>query len=48
VAGRAIPRLMLHARALAFPHPAGGRKRIEADPPPDMAQAIADLRLSAA
>jgi RluA family pseudouridine synthase len=48
VAGRAIPRLMLHARALAFQHPAGGRKRIEADPPPDMAQAIADLRLSAA
>jgi RluA family pseudouridine synthase len=31
----AVPRLMLHALALEFPHPAGGRKRIEAQPPSD-------------
>jgi tRNA pseudouridine32 synthase/23S rRNA pseudouridine746 synthase len=32
---------MLHARALEFPHPEGGRKRIEA-PVPDDFRAIAD------
>jgi tRNA pseudouridine32 synthase/23S rRNA pseudouridine746 synthase len=45
VAGHAVPRLMLHARALAFPHPGGGRKRIEAEPPADMAGLIAALGL---
>ncbi len=30
------PRLMLHASALAFPHPAGGERRIEAPMPADM------------
>jgi tRNA pseudouridine32 synthase/23S rRNA pseudouridine746 synthase len=35
VAGAAVPRLMLHAAALEFPHPDGGRRRIEAQPPAD-------------
>jgi tRNA pseudouridine32 synthase/23S rRNA pseudouridine746 synthase len=38
--GAAVPRLMLHARTLEFPHPDGGLKRIEAEPPTDF-QAIA-------
>ncbi len=33
LAGEAVPRLMLHAQALEFPHPDGGHKRIEAEPP---------------
>lgn len=45
VAGQPVPRLMLHARALAFPHPGGGRKRIEAEPPADMAELIRMLGL---
>jgi len=39
VAATPVPRLMLHACALEFPHPAGGSLRIEAAPPPDF-QAI--------
>ena len=35
LAGAPVPRLMLHAVALEFPHPAGGRKRITAPPPED-------------
>jgi tRNA pseudouridine32 synthase/23S rRNA pseudouridine746 synthase len=35
LAGVPVPRLMLHAAALEFPHPEGGRKRIEAPPPAD-------------
>jgi tRNA pseudouridine32 synthase/23S rRNA pseudouridine746 synthase len=35
--GAPVPRLMLHAAALVFPHPAGGRKRIAASPPADFA-----------
>ena len=35
VGGEAVPRLMLHALALEFPHPEGGTKRIEAEPPAD-------------
>ena len=38
--GAPVPRLMLHARALEFPHPEGGQKQIEAQPPADF-QAIA-------
>ena len=34
--GAAVPRLMLHARALEFPHPDGGLKRIDAPPPEDV------------
>lgn len=34
--GHTVPRLMLHARSLVFPHPSGGTEtRIEAAPPPD-------------
>lgn len=35
LAGEAVPRLMLHALALEFPHPEGGTRRIEAEPPED-------------
>jgi tRNA pseudouridine32 synthase/23S rRNA pseudouridine746 synthase len=45
VGGHAVPRLMLHAAALAFPHPAGGRKRIDAPTPADMAGLVATLGL---
>ena len=45
VAGHPVPRLMLHARALAFPHPAGGPKRLEADVPADMAALARALSL---
>ena len=40
-----IPRLMLHAAALEIPHPAGGRRRFEAQPPPDMAEPLRSLGL---
>jgi tRNA pseudouridine32 synthase/23S rRNA pseudouridine746 synthase len=43
--GHAVPRLMLHAAALIFPHPGGGLKRLEAPTPPDMAGLIAALKL---
>jgi tRNA pseudouridine32 synthase/23S rRNA pseudouridine746 synthase len=45
VGGQPVPRLMLHAAALTFPHPAGGRKRLEAPTPADMAGLIAALGL---
>ncbi len=35
LAGAPVPRLMLHAAALEFPHPAGGTRRIEAPLPAD-------------
>ena len=34
-AGRAAPRLMLHAAKLVFPHPEGGYRTVEAPPPGD-------------
>jgi RluA family pseudouridine synthase len=43
--GQPVPRLMLHAAALAFPHPAGGERRIEAPVPADMAALLESLRL---
>jgi RluA family pseudouridine synthase len=46
VGGQAIPRLMLHAAALTFPHPSGGEKRLEAPIPADMAGLIAALGLA--
>ncbi len=46
VAGHAVPRLMLHARALTFPHPSGGKKRLEAPTPSDMAGLLAILGLA--
>jgi len=45
VGGHAVPRLMLHAAALSFPHPSGGEKRIEAPIPQDMAKLVAELGL---
>jgi len=36
VGGIAVPRLMLHAAALRFPHPAGGIHSLQAPIPPDM------------
>jgi len=35
--GVAVPRLMLHALKLEFPHPEGGQRTIEAPPPEDFA-----------
>jgi tRNA pseudouridine32 synthase/23S rRNA pseudouridine746 synthase len=47
LAGAPAPRLMLHAAALVFPHPAGGERRIEAPIPSDMAGLIEALGLDA-
>ena len=41
LAGRPVPRLMLHAAALEFPHPEGGRRRVEAPPPADFQEVLA-------
>jgi tRNA pseudouridine32 synthase/23S rRNA pseudouridine746 synthase len=46
VAGEPVPRLMLHALALSFPHPSGGVTRIEAPVPEDMAALAAKLGLA--
>jgi len=46
VAGLPAPRLMLHAAALTFPHPAGGTTRVEAEVPADMAGLAAALGLA--
>ena len=43
--GKPVGRLMLHAAALVFPHPAGGERRIEAMIPDDMARVLAGLGL---
>jgi tRNA pseudouridine32 synthase/23S rRNA pseudouridine746 synthase len=48
LAGQAVPRLMLHAAALAFPHPDGGRKRIDAPPPEDFRAVLKCAGLSLA
>ena len=45
VGGQAVPRLMLHAAALRFPHPSGGETRLTAPVPADMATLIAALGL---
>ncbi len=45
VAGIPVPRLMLHAAALDFPHPDGGRRRIAAPPPADFQALAAALGL---
>jgi len=46
VGGHPVPRLMLHATALGFPHPGGGGEtRLEAPPPADMAGLIDQLGL---
>jgi tRNA pseudouridine32 synthase/23S rRNA pseudouridine746 synthase len=41
LAGAPVPRLMLHAAALIFPHPAGGERRVTASMPEDMASLMA-------
>jgi RluA family pseudouridine synthase len=46
LAGAPVPRLMLHAAALVFPHPAGGERRIEAAMPADMARVVAAVGLA--
>lgn len=46
--GRAVSRLMLHAAALAFPHPAGGERRITAPAPDDLQDLAAALGLGTA
>ncbi|MBN9319797.1 MAG: RNA pseudouridine synthase [Caulobacterales bacterium 68-7] len=47
LAGAPVPRLMLHARSLKFPHPDGGERRVEAPQPEDFQAALdrAGLRL---
>lgn len=45
VGGGSVPRLMLHAARLDFPHPEGGRKIVEAPIPGDMAEIRARLGL---
>lgn len=46
VGGHAVPRLMLHAAALSFPHPDGQTMRIEASMPDDMAALAKSLELN--
>lgn len=46
LAGRPVPRLMLHAAALEFPHPEGGRRRIEAPMPADVQEVLVAAGLS--
>ena len=41
LAGQPVPRLMLHAAALSFPHPGGERMSLTA-PVPDDFQALVD------
>ena len=46
VAGRPVPRLMLHARSLTFPHPAGGTRTLEAPVPRDLESVLNSVGLS--
>jgi len=46
LAGAPVPRLMLHAKALAFPHPSGRKVRIEAAPPDDFVETAARAGMS--
>lgn len=46
LAGQPVPRLMLHASSLIFPHPEGGETRVGAPLPEDMAQVLANCGLS--
>lgn len=45
LAGRPVPRLMLHAERLEFPHPDGGRRMIEAPRPCDFETVLRALDL---
>jgi tRNA pseudouridine32 synthase/23S rRNA pseudouridine746 synthase len=44
--GEAVPRLMLHAMVLGFPHPEGGTRRIEAEAPEDFSGLASRLALT--
>jgi tRNA pseudouridine32 synthase/23S rRNA pseudouridine746 synthase len=46
LAGRPVARLLLHAAALSFPHPAGGDRRVEAALPADMVGMLASVGLA--
>lgn len=46
VGGHPVGRLMLHARALSFPHPAGETLRLDARPPEDFQRLANDLGLA--
>ena len=46
IGGEPVPRLMLHAQWLEFPHPDGGIRRIEATPPEDFMTAMAAAGLA--
>jgi RluA family pseudouridine synthase len=48
VAGTGTPSLLLHAAALEIPHPAGGRVRYQAPPPPPFDEAQRSLGLETA
>jgi RluA family pseudouridine synthase len=48
LAGGAAPRLMLHARAIRFPHPSGGERTLEAPIPADLLALLVRLGLPAA
>jgi tRNA pseudouridine32 synthase/23S rRNA pseudouridine746 synthase len=43
--GVSVPRLMLHARAIRFPHPSGGERTLEAPIPADMRALMGRLGL---
>ena len=45
LAGAPVPRLMLHARAIRFPHPAGDDRTLEAPIPADLRAVLACLGL---
>lgn len=47
LAGAPVPRLMLHAAALEFPHPEGGRKRLTAEAPADFQAVMRNAALMA-
>jgi tRNA pseudouridine32 synthase/23S rRNA pseudouridine746 synthase len=44
--GSPVPRLMLHAASLVFPHPEGGERRISAPIPDDMRAVLGKLGLA--
>ncbi|MHB8528646.1 MAG: RluA family pseudouridine synthase [Caulobacteraceae bacterium] len=46
LAGASVGRLMLHAAELAFPHPAGGTRRLAAPSPEDFRSLLARLALN--
>jgi tRNA pseudouridine32 synthase/23S rRNA pseudouridine746 synthase len=48
IGGVEIPSLLLHAAAIEFPHPEGGRRRVETPPPPAFSAARKSLGLETA